>query len=245
MGCVLGQHDETSRKEHTIYYLSKKFTDCESRYLMLEKTLCALAWDAKRLRQYMLTHTTLLISKMDPVKYIFERSALIGRVTHWQIALTEYDIQHVTQKALKGSVLSDYLAHQPLENYKSMSFQFPDKDITLIRDCNIPGPEEGPEPGSRWILVFYGAYNAHVKVIGEVITSPTNFHPPPHSPQGFVSNIQTIWYNTRLVSSALKLQLILGSKSLKSTDIQPCLLAKSKEIETLEITSSSFTRSVS
>jgi hypothetical protein len=26
MGCVLGQHDETGRKERVIYYLSKKFT---------------------------------------------------------------------------------------------------------------------------------------------------------------------------------------------------------------------------
>jgi len=50
MGCVHGQHDETGRKEHAIYYLSKKFTDCESRYSMLEKTCCALAWAAKRLR---------------------------------------------------------------------------------------------------------------------------------------------------------------------------------------------------
>jgi hypothetical protein len=38
MGCVLGQQDETGRKEHAIYYLSKKFTDCESRYSRLEKT---------------------------------------------------------------------------------------------------------------------------------------------------------------------------------------------------------------
>jgi len=43
MGCVLGQQDETGKKEHAIYYLSKKFTDCESRYSMLEKTCCALA----------------------------------------------------------------------------------------------------------------------------------------------------------------------------------------------------------
>ncbi|GAU39327.1 hypothetical protein TSUD_60780 [Trifolium subterraneum] len=47
MGCVLGQKDETGRKEHAIYYLSKKFTDCESRYFMLGKTCCALAWAAK------------------------------------------------------------------------------------------------------------------------------------------------------------------------------------------------------
>ncbi|XP_070005890.1 uncharacterized mitochondrial protein AtMg00860-like [Nicotiana sylvestris] len=29
--CVLGQHDATGRKEHAIYYLSKKFTDYEAR----------------------------------------------------------------------------------------------------------------------------------------------------------------------------------------------------------------------
>ena len=50
MGCVLGQHDESGRKEHAIYYLSKKFTDCETRYLLLEKTCCALAWADHRLR---------------------------------------------------------------------------------------------------------------------------------------------------------------------------------------------------
>lgn len=60
----------------------------------------------------MMTHTTLLISKMDPIKYIFDKPALTGRVARWQMALIEYDIQYVTQKAIKGSVLSDYLAHQ-------------------------------------------------------------------------------------------------------------------------------------
>ena len=117
MGCVLGQHDESGRKEHAIYYLSKKFTDCETRYSLLEKTCCALVWAARRLRQYMLTHTTLLISKMDPIKYIFEKPALFGRIARWQMLLTEYDIQYTTQKAIKGSVLEDHLAHQPVDDY--------------------------------------------------------------------------------------------------------------------------------
>ncbi|XP_027368366.1 uncharacterized protein LOC113874337 [Abrus precatorius] len=46
MGCVLGQHDESGRKEHAIYYLSKKFTDYEAKYSLLERTYCALAWKA-------------------------------------------------------------------------------------------------------------------------------------------------------------------------------------------------------
>ncbi|KAG2394489.1 RNA-directed DNA polymerase-like protein [Vigna angularis] len=44
MGCVLGQYDEAGKREHAIYYLSKKFTDCEQRYSSLERTCCALAW---------------------------------------------------------------------------------------------------------------------------------------------------------------------------------------------------------
>ncbi|KAI5436561.1 hypothetical protein KIW84_022893 [Lathyrus oleraceus] len=35
---------------------------------------------ARRLRQYMLVHTTLWISEMDPIEYGFENPALTGRV---------------------------------------------------------------------------------------------------------------------------------------------------------------------
>ncbi|XP_058763854.1 uncharacterized protein LOC131637289 [Vicia villosa] len=178
MGCVLGQQDETGRKEHAIYYLSKKFTDCESRYSYLEKTCCALAWATKRLRQYMLTHTTWLIARMDPLKYVFEKPALTGRIARWQMLLSEYDIQYVTQKAIKGSVLADHLAHQPLTEYQSMKFDFPDEDIMVIKDCEAPGPNEGPELGARWTLMFDGASNALGHGVGAVLTSPENFHRP-------------------------------------------------------------------
>ena len=154
---MLGQHDESGRKEHAIYYLSKKFTDCETRYSLLEKTCCNLAWAAPRLRQYMLTHTTLLISKMDLIKYIFEKPALSGRIARWQMILTEYDIQYTTQKEIKGSVLADHLAHQVVDDYQSMNFEFPDESIMLVTDCEKPGPDEGPEEGSRWSIHFDGA----------------------------------------------------------------------------------------
>ncbi|XP_050918560.1 uncharacterized protein LOC127135990 [Lathyrus oleraceus] len=136
MGCVLGQHDDTGRKEHAIYYLSKNFTERETRYSLLEKTYCALAWAARRLRQYMYT----------------------------------------TQKAIKGSVFSDYLAHQPMKGYQLMRFDFLDEDILFIRDYVILDSEEGPEPGSRWTLMFDGASNARGHRIGALVTSPTGFH---------------------------------------------------------------------
>ena len=50
MGCVLGQHDDSGKKEQAIYYLSKKFTACEMNYSMLERTCCALVWASHRLK---------------------------------------------------------------------------------------------------------------------------------------------------------------------------------------------------
>ena len=109
----------------------------------------------------MLNHTTWLISKMDPIKYIFEKPALTGRIARWQIILTVYDIQYTTQNAIKHSVLADHLAHQPIkDDYQPMKFEFPDEDIMYMRDRNIPSPEEGRKPGSRWTMVFDGASNA-------------------------------------------------------------------------------------
>ena len=58
----------------------------------------------------MLNYTTWLVSKMDLVKYIFERLALTGRIAQWQVLLSEFDIVYLTQKAIKGSVMADYLA---------------------------------------------------------------------------------------------------------------------------------------
>ena len=80
MGCVLGQHDETGRKKPVIYYLSKKFIDYESKYSSLEKMCCALAWTAQKLKQYMFYHTTWLIAKLDPIKFIFEKLSLSERI---------------------------------------------------------------------------------------------------------------------------------------------------------------------
>ena len=86
----------------------------------------------------MLTHTILLISKMDPIKYIFEKPALSRRIARWQMVLTEYNIQYTTQKAIKGSVMAYHLAYQAIDDYQSMNFGFPDENIMLVTDCEEP-----------------------------------------------------------------------------------------------------------
>ena len=70
--------------------------------------------------------------------------------------LIEYDIQYTTQKAIKDSVLDDHRAHQDMEDYQSMKFEFPDEDIMMVNNCEELRPYDEPEQGSRWTLVFDG-----------------------------------------------------------------------------------------
>ena len=110
----------------------------------------------------MLTHTTLLISKMDPIEYISEKPTLSRRISRWKMVLTEYDIQYTTQKAIKGSVNAYHLEHQAVDDYQSMNFEFSNENNMIVTDYEEPGPYEGPESGSRWILGFDGASNCLV-----------------------------------------------------------------------------------
>ncbi|XP_057997443.1 uncharacterized protein LOC131176364 [Hevea brasiliensis] len=152
MGCVLGQHDDTGRKERTIYYLSKKFNDCELRYSSLEKTCCALAWMANRLKHYMLNHKTWLISRMNPIKYVFERPFMLGRTAKWQVILSQYDIVYITRNAVKGSVIADLLAENPIQDYEALDFEFPDEHVNEVSS-------EDKESTDVWEMYFDGAVN--------------------------------------------------------------------------------------
>ena len=94
------------------------------------------------------------------------------------MVLTEYDIQYTTKKEIKGSVLADHLTHQAVDDYQSMNFEFLNENIILVIDYEEPRPYEGPEPGSRWTMVFDGAYNALGNGIGVVFISPQGCHTP-------------------------------------------------------------------
>ncbi|XP_050916810.1 uncharacterized protein LOC127131983 [Lathyrus oleraceus] len=92
------------------------------------------------------------------------------------VPVPKKDGKYTTQKVIKGSVVADHLAHQAVDDYQSMSFEFPDEDIMII--TKEPGQYDGPEQGSRWTMVFDGAFNALGNGVGVVIISPEGCHTP-------------------------------------------------------------------
>ena len=50
----------------------------------------------------------------------------------WQVSLSKYDIQYVSQKAIKGSAIAEFLADRTEDEYEPMKFKFLDKDLMTI-----------------------------------------------------------------------------------------------------------------
>ena len=46
---------------------------------------------------------------MDPIKYIFEKPTLKGKISCWQMLLFKFDIVFVVRKVIKGQPIVDYL----------------------------------------------------------------------------------------------------------------------------------------
>ena len=92
LGCMLAHLDD-SGKEQAIYYLSKRMLEYECKYIMIERLCLALLWVTRRLKHYVTEYCILLVSRLDPLRYLFDRPVLTGRLMRWLVRLTEFDIQ--------------------------------------------------------------------------------------------------------------------------------------------------------
>ena len=95
LGYMLAQLDDLGN-ERAIYYLSKRMLDYETRYVMIEHFCLALVWATRRLRHYMTEYSVHLISRLDHMKDLFGRPALVGRLMRWLVLLIKFDIHYVT-----------------------------------------------------------------------------------------------------------------------------------------------------
>ena len=114
-----------SRNEQAIYYLSKRMLDYATRYVMIEHFCLALVWATWRLRHYMIEYSMHFISRLDPLRYLFDRPALIGLLKRWLVLLIEFDIHYVTQKSIRGSIVADHLALLPVSDGRAIDDDFP------------------------------------------------------------------------------------------------------------------------
>ncbi|XP_024171546.1 uncharacterized protein LOC112177487 [Rosa chinensis] len=160
IGSLLAQDDEVGI-EHAIFYLSRTLTDCETRYTPIEKLCLTLYFSTCKLRYYMLSFTTCIIAQTDLVKYMLSRPILRGRIGKWVLALSEFSLQYVPQKAVKGQAIADFLVHHPTLDIPAM------KELE-IATATTTGPDLACIPEyavwyqatvslQAWVLFFHGS----------------------------------------------------------------------------------------
>ena len=165
LGCMLAQLDD-SGKERAVYYLSKRMLDYETRYVMIEHYCLALVWATRRLRHYMTEYSMHLISRLDPLRYLFDKLALVRRLMRWLVLLTEFDIHYITQKSIRGSIVAYHLASLPVFDGRAIDDDFPDEDVATVTSL------------SGWRMYFDGVANHSGYGIGILLISPRGDHIP-------------------------------------------------------------------
>lgn len=106
LGALLAQEDQNN-KERAIYYINKTLVAYEMNYFVIEKSCLAVVFTSQKLRHYMLAHTTRIIAKIDPLKYLLSKASLMVRLPKWVMILSEFDIEYVERKAIKGQAITN------------------------------------------------------------------------------------------------------------------------------------------
>ncbi|RVW12292.1 hypothetical protein CK203_111930 [Vitis vinifera] len=88
-----------------------------------------------------------LISRLDNLRYLFDRPALPSILMRWIVLMIEFDIHYVTQKSIKGSVVADHLASLLVSDSEVIDDDFLDEGIVIV--TRLPG----------WRMYFNGAAN--------------------------------------------------------------------------------------
>ncbi|KAA0046838.1 uncharacterized protein E5676_scaffold409G001090 [Cucumis melo var. makuwa] len=136
LGALLAQEKEKG-KERALYYLSRTLVGAEVNYSPIEKMCLALFFAIDKLRHYMQAFTIHLVAKVDPIKYVLSRPIISGCLAKWAIILQQYDIVYISQKAIKGQALADFLADHPIPSDWKLCEDLSDDEVFFTEEVEF------------------------------------------------------------------------------------------------------------
>ena len=70
---------------------------------------------SRKLRHHFQSYKIQVVSRIDPLRYLFQAHALTGRMFRWLVLLTEFDIEYITTKVIKATTIVEFLAQNAIE----------------------------------------------------------------------------------------------------------------------------------
>ncbi|KAG9449336.1 hypothetical protein H6P81_009301 [Aristolochia fimbriata] len=111
LGTLLAQTNDQG-KDHSLYYLSRMMVRVERNYSQIEKTCLALIFIVQKLRHYLIMLSEWLAKRV--------------------LLLSEFEVNFVPQKAIKGQALANFLANHPIPTEREVNEKLPDEEIFYI-----------------------------------------------------------------------------------------------------------------
>ncbi|XP_020250170.1 uncharacterized protein LOC109827577 [Asparagus officinalis] len=136
----------------------------------MKKECLALVFDVQKMRYYLVGQTIHVISKVSPLRVLMMKpSSLNYCLAKWALLLSQYDMQFITQKAVKGQTVVDFLADHPISKLSKLYEDLPD-EVT-------PKACTAQEVIQVWKLFFDGVSRANpnrgiTTGVGVVLVSP-------------------------------------------------------------------------
>lgn len=103
-----------------------------------------------------------LIAKIDPLKYLLGKAALIGRLAKWMMILLEFDIEYFECKAIKGQAITNQLTDFPIQDNALIQVDFPNEHLMYMIE-------------RTWKMVFDGSFMQNGLGAGVFFVSPHGY----------------------------------------------------------------------
>ena len=131
MGGVLTQYYDN--EEHPIAYFSRKFSDSERKYAILERECLAMVEGIKHFRAYLYGQKFAVITDHKPLEHIDSFKSHNGRVARWRMSLSDYNFEVIARPGRQNSN-ADALSRLPVNIMKPMdSFTDTTNPVELAR----------------------------------------------------------------------------------------------------------------
>lgn len=102
--------------------------------------------------------------QVSKLRYLFEKLVLINRMAKWVFLLLEFEITYMTQKAVKGQIIADFLVGNSINEELAEEIEFLDETIMHV------------EIEEEWKMYFDGVSPKNGNKIVILLISPDQTH---------------------------------------------------------------------
>ena len=156
IGALITQEDGGGI-EQPIYYISRALKDAETRYPRAERACLAIVYASQRLHHYFLAYEVWLMTKSHAIKALLQQPILSGRISHWLLQFSQYDLRMGTPRAVKSQAIADLLAQFSRKEEFPLDDEVP-REVTIAEEVK-----------EQWVMKFNGSSTTHSGGVGVVL----------------------------------------------------------------------------